>query len=329
MTRFATSYLTLKCLHDNKNVVKRMFLSEEWKKTKYAKSTDGKLIENVVMDKHFWKRVEICLIGALPLIEVIRLVDSDDAAMGSIYEAMDRAKEKIEEDFKKKKKPTFYQPIWDVIDARWERQLHRPLHVAGYYLNPKQHYSPTFKVDYEVKIGLYDCIQRMVADKALQRLIDGQLKEFKHRRGLFGKIQKFAIHVLSLTYSSSGCERNWSAFEMVHTKKRNRLKQETMNNVVFVMANSRLDNTKHRVSPQIDYNFDDIESDDKWIVEPTCEDISEDVGVGEDQDSHGLDDHDLNEELRNLNDLDISKFLSGGGDEEDDLDIDFNSDDLN
>ncbi|KAI9102271.1 hypothetical protein K1719_023473 [Acacia pycnantha] len=31
--------------------------------------------------------------------------------MGSIYEAMDRAKEKIEEGFKKK--PTFYQPVWD------------------------------------------------------------------------------------------------------------------------------------------------------------------------------------------------------------------------
>ncbi|KAK4278738.1 hypothetical protein QN277_016541 [Acacia crassicarpa] len=143
------------------------------------------------------------------------------------------------------------------------------------------------------------------------------------------ELQKFAIRVLSLTCSSSGCERNWSAFEMVRTKKRNRLKQKTMNNVVFVMANSRLGNTKHRVSPQIDYNFDDIESDDEWIVEPTCEDILEDVGVGEDQDPLGLDDHDLNEELRNLNDLDIPEFPSGVGDEEDDIDIAFNSDDLN
>ena len=29
------------------------------------------------------------------------------------------------------------------------------------------------------------------------------------------ELQKFAIRVLSLTCSSSGCERNWSAFEMV------------------------------------------------------------------------------------------------------------------
>ena len=29
------------------------------------------------------------------------------------------------------------------------------------------------------------------------------------------ELQKFTIQVLSLTCSSSGCERNWSAFEMV------------------------------------------------------------------------------------------------------------------
>jgi len=35
-----------------------------------------------------------------------------------------------------------YQPIWDVIDERWDKQLHRPLHATGYYLNPQFHYSP-------------------------------------------------------------------------------------------------------------------------------------------------------------------------------------------
>lgn len=43
------------------------------------------------------------------------------------------------------------------------------------------------------------------------------------------ELQTFAIRVLSLTCSSSGCERNWSAFEMVHTKRRNRLKEKTIN----------------------------------------------------------------------------------------------------
>jgi len=29
------------------------------------------------------------------------------------------------------------------------------------------------------------------------------------------ELQKFAIHILSLTCSSSGCGRNWSSFEIV------------------------------------------------------------------------------------------------------------------
>ncbi|CAN1764159.1 hypothetical protein LINPERHAP1_LOCUS9156 [Linum perenne] len=36
-------------------------------------------------------------------------------------------------------------------------------------------------------------------------------------------LQKIAIRLLSKTASSSGCERNWSVFERIHTKRRNRL----------------------------------------------------------------------------------------------------------
>jgi len=34
-------------------------------------------------------------------------------------------------------------------------------------------------------------------------------------------LQQLAIRVLSQTCSSSGCERNWSMFEHIHSKKRN------------------------------------------------------------------------------------------------------------
>jgi hypothetical protein len=44
-------------------------------------------------------------------------------------------------------------PIWEIIDQRWDNQLHRPLHAAGYYLNPELHYSLDFKADWEVKKG--------------------------------------------------------------------------------------------------------------------------------------------------------------------------------
>lgn len=96
MTRFATSYLTLGCLHENKLALIRMFNSDEWKASRSACTSEGKLIEEVVMDRDFWKKIVICLKGAYPLMKVLRLVDSDEKpAMGYIYEEMDRAKERI------------------------------------------------------------------------------------------------------------------------------------------------------------------------------------------------------------------------------------------
>nr|KYP47830.1 hypothetical protein KK1_030526 [Cajanus cajan] len=53
---------------------------------------------------------------------------------------------------------------------------------------------------------------------------------------------------------------------MVHTKRRNRLKQSTMNDVVYVMANSKLAKKKQTRKP-VQINFDDFSSDDEWIME--------------------------------------------------------------
>ncbi|CAD6256520.1 unnamed protein product [Miscanthus lutarioriparius] len=58
---------------------------------------------------------------------------------------------------------------------------------------------------------------------------------------LFGgdtpELQKFAIRIVSQCVSSSGCERNWSTFALVHTKLRNRLGYEKLQKLVYVRHN--------------------------------------------------------------------------------------------
>ena len=132
-----------------------------------------------------------------------------------------------------------YTPIFNIIDERWRTQLHRPLHAAAYYLNPQCHYIDNFKTA-EVKRGLYTCLEKMVPHLDERVKIDLQIDSFRSAEGLFGmqsaimkrtkkrpadwwdsyrvdcpELQRFAIRVLSLTCSSSGCERNWSTFEQV------------------------------------------------------------------------------------------------------------------
>ncbi|CAN1774427.1 hypothetical protein LINPERHAP1_LOCUS12943 [Linum perenne] len=54
-------------------------------------------------------------------------------------------------------------------------------------------------------------------------------------------LQNIAIKLLSQTASSSsGCERNWSVFERIHTKRRNRLEHKKLSDLVFVHYNMRL-----------------------------------------------------------------------------------------
>ncbi|XP_031496396.1 uncharacterized protein LOC116261699 isoform X5 [Nymphaea colorata] len=82
------------------------------------------------------------------------------------------------------------------------------------------------------------------------------------------ELKNFAMRILNLTCSASGCERNWSTFSMVHTKKRNRLEQERLNALVFVMYNLKLkERDTRRKSMGDPLCLDNIDSDDEWIVE--------------------------------------------------------------
>jgi hypothetical protein len=88
-----------------------------------------------VYKKAFWKKAEEIVLFSVPLVKVLRMVNCDKPAMGFIYEAMDQTKEAIKEAYQGKRQK--YLHLWRIIDERWNKQLHRPLHAANYYLNPR------------------------------------------------------------------------------------------------------------------------------------------------------------------------------------------------
>jgi hypothetical protein len=61
---------------------------------------------------------------------------------------------------------------------------------------------------------------------------------------IFGRdtpnLQRLALRLVSQCISSSGCERNWSTFALLHTKVRNRLSHKKLNRLVYVNYNLRL-----------------------------------------------------------------------------------------
>ncbi|KAL0315262.1 UNVERIFIED_CONTAM: hypothetical protein Scaly_2873500 [Sesamum calycinum] len=68
--------------------------------------------------------------------------------------------------------------------------------------------------------------------------------------------------------TSSGCERNWSVFERLHTEKRNRLEHQRLNDLVYVHYNLKLKDRWFMKAESYDpINYESIDKIDVWIVD--------------------------------------------------------------
>ncbi|KAM4094026.1 hypothetical protein ACB094_06G164000 [Castanea mollissima] len=265
-TRFCTSYLKIKSIYKQKHNLRAMFNSEEWVRSRWAMEANAKQVVETILMPSFWNTIVYILKVLGPLVQVLHLVDNErEPTMSYIYEAMDRAKEAIIKAFNENEER--YSDIFKIIDERWECQLHQPLHAAGHFLNPEYFYFDLdIATNHEITAGLYACIQRLVPSTEIQDKIIAELPMYKKDEGLFGiqlalrsrktralalNLQQLAIKILSLTYSACGCERNWSVFEQIHTKRRNRLAQKRLNDLCDV------------IDP---ISLDDIDESNEWLL---------------------------------------------------------------
>ncbi|CAN1153532.1 hypothetical protein LINPERPRIM_LOCUS14750 [Linum perenne] len=94
VTRFATAYLTLGCLSEHKGDLMSMFSSETWRKSTFSTTREGKRIQGIALVSRFWTSVLTCLRAAMPLMKVLRLVDSDELpTMPFLYLELNQAME--------------------------------------------------------------------------------------------------------------------------------------------------------------------------------------------------------------------------------------------
>eukprot|EP00253_Pinus_taeda_P021773 PITA_21773 len=221
-----------------------MFSSDEWNQSNWSNKQEGKELKRKIYEENFWRKAtEVVKLGE-PLVKVLRLVDGERLAMGFIYEAMDQAKEQIKTIYKDR--VAKYGPIWAIIDERWNNQLHRPIHAAG-------NASGTFGKNL-TKIA---------------READEPAQWWEAFGGHCLELQRFAIRILSQTCSATGCERNWSVLERIHTKKRNRLDQKRLNDLVYVQYNLRL-RRNHLLNKRPDSDpivLEDIDPTSDWVGE--------------------------------------------------------------
>ncbi|XP_021320513.1 uncharacterized protein LOC8057237 [Sorghum bicolor] len=277
VTRFASYFLTLSSLQEKKDQLRKMVVHSRWDSLKDVKSKKGKEATATILSPTFWKDVKLTLAVFEPLVKVLRLVDGDvKPSMGFVYGSLLKAKREIKEAFGNVE--SRYKEVIAVIEKKMAGRLDSPLHLTAYLLNPHYSYSnPAIFDEPKITEGFIAAVEKFYyhdEDKQHQAA-NIELKMFQNREGPFNKklartfesfdynpgraswwwlygtevpaLQKMATRILSLTSSSSGCERNWSVFEAVHTKKINRLTTTRLNKLVYIEFNSKLLSRRERI----------------------------------------------------------------------------------
>ncbi|XP_020266421.1 uncharacterized protein LOC109841909 [Asparagus officinalis] len=307
VTRFATTFLTLRSLLEKKEKLRFMFSDEAWVRCKLAKTAKGAKVEAIAMSDSWWTAVAKILKVYAPIFRLLRVVDSDyKPSMGFVVGMLEDMKKEI---IQVKNKEKDFKPVIDIIDGKSKDRLFSPLHMASYYLNPYYFYRDDVVKNYKrAKDGFLDVVELFYPDVEQQVEIHTQeLERYREGKGSFARIgavkareksdlnpanwwylhggdcpfmQNMAMKLLNLTSSSSGCERNWSTFEGIHTKKRNRLESKRLEELVYVKFNSKLNQKKRRGENKNLLLSTDRSKARAWILEGAGSDDEEEVHPG-------------------------------------------------
>lgn len=95
-TRFASFYITLKRVIEEKACLRLVVCSNEWESLALSKGAKGKNIEQIILSSNFWESGAKVLNICGPIADVLRMVDGDTPYLAMLYESMDRCKESIQ-----------------------------------------------------------------------------------------------------------------------------------------------------------------------------------------------------------------------------------------
>lgn len=151
-----------------------------------------------------------------------------------------------------------------LAESRW-KYLGHIIHRAAYALDP-EHQAHRWNTDTWIIDGLEDVIARYYGeDMEAIAAASRQLEAYRTRKGRVGcpacvanmklmsswswwskygghvpQLQAVAMEILSLVSGACSCERTWSAYEFIHSKKRNKLSSSKAEELVYVFSNLRL-----------------------------------------------------------------------------------------
>ncbi|KAM3375946.1 putative protein isoform X1 [Capsicum galapagoense] len=288
VTRSATDFLTLSRMVNIKHNLQSMVTSVEWMESPYSKKPAGFAMLNYISNQSFWSTCSLITRLTDPILRLLRIVCGEERpAMAYVFAGVYRAKETIKKELVNKKD---YLVYWNIIDHRWESLQRHPLHVAGFYLNPKFFYTTEEDVHLNIRSLVYDCIEKLVPDPKIQDKIVKETTSYHNSAGDFGRkmavrardtlfpaewwstygggcpnLARLAIRILSQTSGLIRSNPRRIPFEEMH-ETRNCIEHQRLNDLAFVQYNLWLRQRKNMEPDCMDtISHDKMELVHNWV----------------------------------------------------------------
>ncbi|KAH7437282.1 hypothetical protein KP509_05G064000 [Ceratopteris richardii] len=207
-TRFAYMWIVLSRLLEVKVPLRQTVVSIFWSEWDESSLEESKSIQRLCLDESFWDSVKAILSVITPIYKVLRMTDYEGATLGLLIHIMRRAMEEIRE--------------CTLVTEDQRGEVLEMLEQINCYMDERGNpafLSPT-------------CWDR---ESMVKPLFWWQNFGFS-----FTTLCTYALKVLSQDCSSGACERNWSAFALIHTKVRNRLSPQQMEKSIYCHTNLRM-----------------------------------------------------------------------------------------
>lgn len=270
-TRFATAYICMARMEKVKKALEAVVLDEDFNNFMQRQRVSDQRAKAVelrqrILDIQFWSKVR----GILKLFEkpwiAIRAFDSDAPSLSKVYKLwndmmlhMRFAAEDIQH-------LEIVDPdiVAGTVRNRWDFIKH-DVHALGYALDP-ENWDVDPLGNAEVSEGFHRMLERIYGDDTAthDKVID-QYAKYANKQGIFAvaavqrkakdmsatqwwrqfggttpELRGLATKITAQVGASSASERNWSTYDFVHNKRRNRLHPDRANDLVYVHSGLRL-----------------------------------------------------------------------------------------
>lgn len=265
-TRFGTVFIFLQSFWDRQDKFMQWMVSDDWKNNARKDEADHAFTYDCLLNRRWWNDMELVLNAVTPIYTVLRYADEQkNATIAGFLPKMMTAMAQIRGNLSKEK--ALLDRIVGVIKKRLKYMLNDTLIVAAGALDPKTLYMTKLARKPSTRHAVTLALKKLASSSKIASAAIEQYAFFCAKRGLFAgeeaersatngrmsaaewwsayggehkELQMLARRIVSQCLSSSGCERNWSTFALVHTKLRNRLGYEKLHKLVYVHYNLKL-----------------------------------------------------------------------------------------